>query len=331
VLQPLGAVALALLAAGAIAAALGADPRRAAGALLAGALGDRLALEATLLRTVPLLLAGLGAALAFRCGVWNIGGEGQIHVGALLATALATRALPSAAAPVALPALLCAGIAAGAAWAGIAAWLRIRRGVSEVLSTLLLNFIALLAVAWAVQGPLQEASGGYPQSDPLPAAARLGLLPGARRLHSGVLLAALLPPAVWVLLFRSGAGLRLRAVGLAPDAARYAGISPERETARVLLLSGALAGLAGALEVSGVTGRLFEGLATGYGFTAIAVALLARLNPLGAVPAALFFAALASGSGAMQRVAGVPRVSVQIVEALVIFFSVGFALPRRAT
>jgi simple sugar transport system permease protein len=329
-LQPLAAVALALCASAGIVAALGADPLRALGALAAGAFGDALALESTLLRSVPLLLCGLGVALAFRCGVWNIGGEGQIHVGALLATALATRALEPAPGWLALPALLAGGAAAGALWAGIAAWLRIHRGVSEVLSTLLLNFIALLGVAWAVQGPLQQAAGGYPQSDAFPEAARLALLPGARRLHAGVLLAVLLPLAVWLLLFRSAAGLRLRAVGLAPDAARYAGISPERETARVLLLSGGLAGLAGALEVSGVTGRLFEGLATGYGFTAIAVALLARLHPLGALPAALFFAALASGSGAMQRVGDVPRVTVQIVEALVIFFSVGFALPRRA-
>jgi simple sugar transport system permease protein len=328
-LQPLAAVGLALAASAALVAALGADPASAFRALLAGALGNPLALEATLLRSVPLLLCGLGVALAFRCGVWNIGGEGQIHVGALVATALATRALDSAPAWLALPVILAGGTAAGTVWAGVAAWLRVRRGVSEVLSTLLLNFIALLAVAWAVQGPLQELVGGYPQSDAFPAATRLSLLPGARRLHTGVLLAALLPLAVWLLLFRSAAGLRLRAVGLAPDAARYAGISPERETARVLLLSGGLAGLAGALEVSGVTGRLFEGLASGYGFTAIAVALLARLHPLGALPAALFFAALASGSGAMQRVAHVPRVTVQIVEALVIFFSVGFALPWR--
>jgi simple sugar transport system permease protein len=329
VLQPLGAVALALAAAAGVIGALGADPVAAFRALAGGALGDGLALEATLVRSVPLVLCGLGVALAFRCGVWNIGGEGQIQVGALVATALATRALESAPGVLAVPVVLAGGTLAGALWAGIAAWLRVHRGVSEVLATLLLNFVAALGVAWAVQGPLQELSGGYPQSDAFPVGTRLGALPGTHRLHAGVLLAALLAPALWVLLFRSAAGLRLRAVGLSPDAARYAGISPERETARVLLLSGALAGLAGALEVSGVTGRLFEGLASGYGFTAIAVALLARLHPLAALPSALFFAALASGSGAMQRSAAVPRVTVQIVEALVIFFSVSFALPRR--
>ena len=326
--QPLGAAAVALAAAAGLLALIGADPIAALGALAAGALGDRIALENTVVRMGPLLLVGLGVALSFRCGIWNIGGEGQLYVGALAATALVTRGLGAGPGAVSLPLALLVGAGAGALWAGIAAALRVRRGVSEVLSTILLNFIAVLAVAWAVHGPLQEASGAYPQSDAFPDLARLAVLPGMRRVHLGLVLAAALPFAVWVLLFRSAAGLRLRAVGLSPDAARYAHVSPERETTRVLLISGALAGLAGALEVSGVTGRLFENLASGYGFTAIAVALLARLNPIGVLPAAFFFAALASGSGAMQRVAAVPSVAVQVIEALVILFSVSFALPK---
>ncbi len=186
-----------------------------------------------------------------------------------------------------------------------------------------------LAAAGTLPARLQEAeANGWDAGTAGAAALELGLLPGLRRVHAGLLLALALPFASWLLLFRSSAGLRLRAVGLAPEAARYAHVSPERETVRVLLLSGALAGLAGALEVAGVTGRLFENLASGYGFTAVAVALLARLHPLGVVPAAFFFAALAAGSGAMQRVAAVPSVAVQVIEALVIFFSVGFALPR---
>jgi simple sugar transport system permease protein len=330
-LPPAGAIAAALLTAAVLLAALGADPRAVLGALASGSLGDRYALENTLVRAAPLALAGLGVALAFRAGIWNIGGEGQLYAGALLATAIATRALPEAGAPVLLPATLAGGVLAGAAWAGVAAALRVHRGVSEVLSTILLNFIAVLAVAWAVHGPLQEAARAYPQSDGLPEAARLGLVPGLRRVHAGVLLALGLPWLGWLLLFRSAAGLRLRAVGLAPEAARYAGVSPERETWRVLLISGGLAGLAGAVEVSGVTGRLFENLSAGYGFSAIAVALLGRLHPLGLIPAALFFAALATGSAAAQRSAHVPRATVQVIEALVIFFSVGFALPARRT
>ena len=308
---------------------LGAHPGRALGALASGALGDRLAISNTVLRMFPLALVGLGVAVAFRCGVWNIGGEGQLYVGALVATALATRIVPDLPAAVLIPLVVVGGALAGALWAGIAAALRVGRGVSEVLSTILLNFIAILLVAYAVHGPLQEVAGAYPQSDAFPEAARLGLLPGLGRVHTGLLLVLALPVLIWFLLFRTAAGLRLRAVGLSPAAARYAGILPEREVVRVLLLSGGLAGLAGALEVCGVTGRLFENLSAGYGFTAIAVALLARLHPLGVLPAAAFFAALATGSGAMQRVADVPSVTVQMIEALVIFFSAGFALPRR--
>jgi general nucleoside transport system permease protein len=326
---PLASTAFALAVAGAWLALLGCDPLQAGQALVAGAFGDSLALETTAVRAGPLLLVGLGVALSFRCGIWNIGGEGQLNTGALAATALVTRGLGGEAGHVALWLALAIGTLAGAGWAAIAALLRVYRGVSEVLSTILLNFIAALGIAWAVHGPLQEASGAYPQSDSFPEAARLALLPGLTRAHAGLLLAAALPFALWLLLFRSAAGLRLRSVGFAPDAARYAGVSPERESVRVLLLSGALAGLAGALEVTGVTGRLFENLATGYGFTAIAVALLGRLHPLGVIPAALVFAALAAGSGAMQRAAAVPSVAVHVIEALVIFFSVGFALPRR--
>ena len=272
------------------------------------------------------MLIGLAVAVAFRCGLWNIGGEGQLYVGALAATAVAT----GLDLPFVLFFALAAGVAAGAGWAGVAAVLRVSRGVSEVLSTLMLNFIAILAVAWAVHGPLQEVAAGYPQSDALPDAARLWTWPGLVRVHAGLLFALVLPALLWLLMFRSAAGLRLRAMGLSPEAARYAGVSPARETVRVLLLSGGLAGLAGALEICGVTGRLFQNLSPGYGFTAIAVALLARLHPIAVLPSALFFAALASGSGAMQRVADVPSVTVQVIEALVILFSVGFALPRRS-
>lgn len=328
-LEPVVAVLGAVLAAGIFLVLIGADPGAAGAALIQGAVGDRIALENTAVRCGPLILIGLAIAIAFRSGIWNIGGEGQLYAGALCATVLATRTLVGVPSAVALPLMAGAGVLAGGLWAGLAAALKVRRGVSEVLSTLMLNFIAVLLVAYAVHGPLQELAATYPQSDPFPSEARLPLLPGLRRVHIGIALALALPFAVWVYVFRSAAGLRLRAVGLAPDAARYAGISPDRETVRVLLLSGALAGLAGAVEVAGVTGRLFQNLSPGYGFTAIAVALLARLHPLAVIPSAIFFAALASGSGAMQRVAGVPSVTVQVIEALVIFFSVGFALGRR--
>jgi simple sugar transport system permease protein len=329
-LEPLLAAAAALGISAALVALLGGDVGAALRELLRGALGGRVELENTLLRMGPLLWLGLAVALAFRGGVWNIGADGQLLAGALAATALATRVLPGAPGPLAIPLALCGAAGAGALWAGIAALLRVQRGVSEVLSTILLNFVAALAVAWAVHGPLQESAGAYPQSDALLPALRLPAVPGSERVHLGLPAVGLAALAAWLWLFRSAGGLRLRAFGLAPEAARYAGVSAQRETLRVLLLSGALAGAAGGIEICGVTGRLFERLSPGYGFTAIAVALLARLHPLSLIPAAAFFAILATGSASMQRGAGVPSVAVQVIEALVILLCVGFALRPRA-
>ncbi len=313
---------LGLASVGLLVAALGYAPGPALRALVAGSLLGTSAWTATLLKTAPLLLAGLAVALCFRCGVWNIGAEGQLLAGALAATALATRAPADTAAPLLVPAVALAGACGGALLGAIAGWLRAMRGVSEVISTILLNFVAIQCVALAVQGPLQEAAGAYPQSDALPAAA---LLPSVGRVHAGVAAALLLAIVGHWLVFHSSAGFRMRAVGLAPRAARFAGIPPERTAVGILVLGGALAGLAGAFEVSGVTGRLYEGLSPGYGYTAIAVALLARLEPLGVIPAALFFGALEAGAGAMQREAGVPAEATKLVQGVVVLLSITLA------
>jgi len=318
----------AALGASAIAVGLaGADPLLALGALARGALGDRFALGDTLLKSCPLLLTGLAVAVAFRTGIWNIGAEGQLLVGALGATAVggATGALPF---PLPLVAALATGAAAGALWAACAAVLRVTRNVSEVIATIMLNFIAARLVGWAVHGPLMEAGARYPQSDPLPATALLPLLAG--RVHLGIVLAAVLALATWLLLFRTAAGFRWRAVGQNPGAARVAGFAPARALVLAMLASGALAGLAGAIEVLGVTGRLFEQFSGGQGYTAIAVALLARLHPGGVVLAALFFGGLAAGSGAMQRVAGVSAVLVAVVQAATILALLALDSPRLA-
>jgi simple sugar transport system permease protein len=325
--RPVAAAAVALALAGLALALAGYAPGPALAALGTGSVGSAQAWVATLLKATPLLLGGLAVALCFRTGTWNIGVEGQLYAGALAATWIATRGLGSAPAVVALPCLLVGAVAAGSLFGALAGWLRAARGVSEVLSTLMLNFIALQLVALAVHGPLQEAAGAYPQSDALSPAARL---PALGRLHLGVPAALLCAGAVHWLLWRTPTGFRLRAVGLAPRAARFAGISPERHGVLVLALAGGLAGLAGAVEVAGVTGRLYEGLSPGHGYTAIAVALLARLSPLGVVPSALFFGALEAGAGAMQRQAGVPSVATEIVQGAVVLLSVGFAFAPRA-
>jgi simple sugar transport system permease protein len=325
-LRPLLVVLAALGVVGAGLALLGYASGPALSALLAGSVGSASAWTHTLLKSAPLCLTGLAVALSFRCGVWNIGAEGQLLFGALCATAVATRLLPGAPPALALPALLCAAAAGGALFAAAAGALRATRGVSEVISTILLNFVAIQLVALAVHGPLQEAAGAYPKSDPFPAAARL---PALGRLHVGVLAAFAAAPALQLLVFHSAPGFRMRAVGLSARAARFAGIAPERHAVLALAVAGALAGLAGAGEVAGVTGQLYEGLSPGTGYTAIAVALLARLHPLGVVPSALFFGALEAGAGSMQRVAGVPAVAAQAVQALVILLSVGVALDRE--
>jgi simple sugar transport system permease protein len=286
--------------------------------------------SATLVRSVPLILAGLAVAIAFRAGVWNIGAEGQLLAGAAAATTLALL-LGGAPAFVMLPVALLGGSAAGAAWAGIAALLRDRFGVLEVISTIMLNFIALHLVSYLVRGPLQEPLGIYPQSPSIPAAARLPLLAAPSRLHAGIVIAIIAAPALWWFLRSTAAGLRLRAVGANPHAARSAGgIAVERVVLRTFLVSGALAGVAGAAEVSGVTYALYENISPGYGYSAIAVALLARLDPLGIVVSGVFFAGLESGALAMQRDAGVPSVVVYLVEAVLILLVLAAPATRRA-
>ena len=321
-LRPLLAVAASLAFAALLLLALGFAPGPALLALIAGSVGSAAAWTATLLKTAPLLFTGLAVAIAFRCGTWNIGAQGQLAIGALCATALATRVWPGGPALLLAPAVILAGALGGALLGALAGALRARRGVSEVISTILLNFIALELVSLAVHGPLQELSGAYPKSDPLPEAA---LLPRLARIHLGVPAALLCAGLVWGLLFRTALGFRMRAVGSSAQAARFAGISPEQHGWLALAIGGGLAGIAGACEVAGVTSQLYEGIAPGTGFTAIAVALLARLNPLAVIPSALFFGALEAGAGAMQRAVGVPSVATQVVQGAVIVLSAALA------
>jgi general nucleoside transport system permease protein len=296
----------------------GYDAIAALGALWRGAFGSWYAFSsATLVRAIPLIIIGLGISLAFRGGALNIGAEGQFYAGAIAATWVGLHVVGRPAV-VALPALLAAAVLAGGAWVVVPVWLQLRYGVLEVISTLLLNFVAGSLVSLMVQGPLQESKHIYPQSDPIAVTARLPVLPGTR-LHAGLVIALLAAVVLWYLFARTLWGFRLLAVGAGPRAAVISGgIDARRMTAVALLGSGALAGLAGGIEVSGVSYALFQNLSPGYGFTGIAVALLARLAPLGVLGTGLLFGALEAGAGGMQREAGVPAVAVYIVEAVVI-------------
>jgi simple sugar transport system permease protein len=296
----------------------GYDVPRSLAALWTGSVGSWYSLtSATFVRAIPLMLTGCAIAVAFRAGVFNIGAEGQLLAGGAGATAVALT-LPNAGV-LALVLALVVGALAGAGWAGIAAVLREKFGVLEVISTIMLNFIALYAVSFLVRGPLQEPTHAYPQSSSIAEAVRLARIPGAGRLHVGIALALALAIATGWVLRRSAAGFRLMAVGESAAAAASAGeIDVRRVTASAFVASGALAGLAGAIEVLGVTYALYEDLSPGYGYTAIAVALLAGLDPWRVMVSALLFAALEAGAGAMQRDAGVPSTLVAVIEALLI-------------
>jgi simple sugar transport system permease protein len=314
-----GALGVTLAAAGLGLALGGYDVARAGAALVSGAFGGTDALlSVTFVRAVPLILTGLAVALAFRAGVWNIGAEGQLYAGAVAAVWVGLRggSLP---AWVLAPTVLVVAALAGAAWALVPALMKLRLGIGEVITTLLMNFVGIDLASWVVHGPLQESRGVFPQTDAISAGARLPLLVAGTRLHAGFALAVGAALALWAWLRWTRAGFALRSVGASPEAARIAGrVDVGRVTAAAFLSSGALAGLAGGVQVAGVTFALYEGLSPGWGYTAIAVALLAGLHPGAVVLTGLLFGALEGGAGAMQRAAGVPAAWVGAVEALAI-------------
>jgi simple sugar transport system permease protein len=307
----------------------GHDPGAAAAAMVRGSLGSwNTFVSITLVRSVPLILTGLAVALAFRAGVWNIGAEGQLYAGAIVAAFVALHggAFPRL---VLVPLVLAGAAAGGAAWAFVPTLMRLRFGVGEVITTILMNFVGINLASYMVHGPMQEARGVFPQTDRIPDMARLpGLIPGTR-LHIGFGVAVALAIAFTVVLGRTRFGFQLRAVGASPSAARVSGrIDAGRILLVSFLLSGAVAGLAGGVEVAGRTFALYENLSPGWGYTAIAVALLAGLRPGGVVLTGIFFGALQGGAGAMQRDAGIPAAWVGVVEALVILAVLGIGRLR---
>ena len=319
ILEPAFAGVLAVAVLAALLAVSGYQVSESLSALWRGAFGSWSVLASgTLVRATPLLFAGLAVAIAFRAGILNIGAEGQLLMGAASATAVAVGVSPSAGLSGLVLALL-AGALAGGFWASIAAALRLRFGVLEVISTIMLNVIALNVTGLLVRGPLQEPSRTFPQSALIDEALRLPRLAAGSRLHAGVVLAVAVALGLAWFLNATASGFRLRMTGANALAAASAGrIDVAHVTFVAFVASGALAGLGGAVEITGVTYALYENLSPGYGFTAIAVALLARLDPAKAIGSALIFGALESGASAMQRDAQVPAGMVGVVEASVI-------------
>ena len=287
-------------------------------ALLSGAAGDSYRLAETCVKACPLLLTGLAVALALQAGLWNIGAEGQFLIGAL-STAWAGQYVTGLPSWLALPFVWAAGMVGGAVWASAPALLKIVRGINEVISTIMMNFIAAGLISYCVHGPLMETQAQYPQTNPLPSSAQLARFFSPTRLHLGIGIALLAAIMLHTYLFYTKAGLKLRASGANPLASRFAGINVNQQTLLALALSGALAGLAGSIEVCGVTYRVYEKFSPGYGYTAIAVALVGQRSPLGIIGAAILFGALEAASGAIQRNAGVSSVLVSVIQAVIVF------------
>lgn len=325
-LLPIVAVLAALLVGAVLLLLLGENPITAYTVLIRGSLGNVNGLTQTLTKMTPLLLVALGICIAFRGGMINIGGEGQIILGALATTAVAL-AFPTWPRWILLPVVLLSGALAGAFWGGIAGVLKARLDVNEILSTVMLNVIALQLMNFLLRGPMldpeQIAAGtNIAQSAALPKQVWLTRLVPRTLLHSGIILAIILAVLVYLLLWRTTVGYRIRAVGLNQSASRYAGIPVRSYMALSMILSGGFAGLAGAVEVTGVHHRMIEGLSGGYGFSGIVAALFGHLHPLGAIPASFFFGALLVGADKMQRTIQVPSALIIALQGLVVLFVV---------
>lgn len=326
---PVFAVAVALAIGALLLLALQKSPLVAYSAMLGGAFGSVSGITQTLAKATPLLLIALGVMIAFRAGMINIGGEGQLIVGALAATAFSL-SLPSWPGIVLLPLTALAGALAGSAWGFVPGILKARLGVNEILTTVMMNAIAVQLMNFLLRGPMldpkQIAAGtNIPQSAALPQQVWIVRLVPRTLFHAGFILALVLAVVVLVLLWRSVLGYRIRAVGLSPSAAHYAGIPVARVGVLAMMLSGALCGLAGAVEVMGVHHRVVEGITGGYGFSGIVVALFGKLYPLGAIPSAILFGGLLVGADQMQRTVQVPSALITVLNGLIVLLVVSSA------
>jgi simple sugar transport system permease protein len=319
-----GAVALALLLVGGLIAVMNVSPLQAYEAMWRGAFGTRNGLAETMVRTTPLLLAGLGVVIAFRCGLWNIGAEGQLYAGALGAT-LAGVYLPPLPPVIHLPLVMLAGFVFGALYGALPGVMRAYRGANEIVTTIMLNYLAIFAVSFLVNGPLRDSNQllPQPQSFAMAVTARLPKILAGTRANAGIFIALIAAVVVYILLWKTVPGFRIRIVGQNPTAARFGGINVKRYIVLAMALSGGMAGLAGMAEVAGVRGYLIPNLSLNYGYTAIAVALLGGLHPVGVVLSSLFFASLAVGADGLQRSVGVPTATVLIIQGLVLIFVLG--------
>lgn len=320
VASPLLAIALTVIVSAGIFAALGKDPAAALYTFLLSPLAAEASLAELLVKATPLVLIGIGIALACRANIWNIGAEGQYTLGAICGGGIAL-AYPDLPAALLFPAMLLAGIAGGMAWAAIVALLRTRFNANEILTSLMLTYVAQLLLIWLVAGPWRDPRGyGFPQTAMFSEAATAPILWEGTRVHLGSAAALLVAVLGWLLLTRSLLGFQFRVQGEAPRAARFAGFREPRLIWLALMISGGLAGLAGLFEVASTVGQLTPSISPGYGFTAIIVAFLGRLHPLGVVLAGLVLALSYLGGEAAQIELGLPSAVTGIFQGVLLFF-----------
>ena len=319
------AIALALAVSGILILITGISPIKAYGALLQGAFGDSFAIGNTLAKTTPLIFTGLAVAFAFRCNLLNIGAEGQLYAGGLASVCVGiyVTGIPSY---IHIPITIISGFIAGAIWGGLAGYLRAARGINEIISTIMLNFIAIFFVSYLVHGPLAEPPGFYHQTAKIEMSARLPVIMIKSDLSIAIIIALIIALFVAYLLWRTPFGLKLRSVGQSNEAARFSGIPVKGYMIGAMSISGGLAGLAGTAEIIGGQYRLIDFFSPGYGFDGIAVAFLGRSDPIGVIFAAFLFAALRVGANQMQRETGLPTSLVLVIQGMVILFIMGVVL-----
>ncbi|SBW07432.1 Inner-membrane translocator [uncultured Alphaproteobacteria bacterium] len=317
---PMLAIAATVAAGGLLFAALGFAPLSALSTFFLSPLGDLYGITEWLLKATPLAIIACALALGFRGNVWNIGAEGQLIVGAIAAGGAAL-ALYEVSGLWVLPLVLLAGVAGGALWAAIPALLRIRFHANEILTSLMLNYVATLLLAWLVHGPWRSPEGyNFPETRMFTDSALMPILFEGTRLHVGALFAPLVALVAWVVLSRSFLGFQIKVIGMTPAAGSYAGFGPNRVIAFTLMFGGGMAGLAGAMEVCGPIGQLVPTVSPGYGYTAIIAAFLGRLHPIGILLAALLLALTYMGGDAAQIALGVPLAVTQVFQGMILFF-----------
>lgn len=320
--SPILAVILTILTMMLIFALLGQPPVKGIETFLIQPISSMTGLSSLLVRAAPLIMIGVGLALCYRANVWNIGADGQFTMGALAGGGLAL-ALPHAAFWWCYPLVLALGIAGGMVWAGLVAWMKLKFNANEILTSLMLVYTANLILVWVVSGPWRDPQGfGFPQSSMFGPGATTPTL-GSTSIHLGCFLAPLLALVVWQILARSVLGFQLRVVGQAPRAARYAGFSNARLTWIALLASGGLSGLAGIIEVTGPIGQLTTSITPGYGFSAVIVAFLGRLHPVGVIFAGLLLALSYLGGASAQINLNMPNAITGIFQGVLLFYLLG--------